>query len=189
MKISHLRPFGNPCVVYRERGVAGKIQDAGVKGYLLGYGYVHGKKGYRVRIANSNRVVTSVHVSFGAYPENASEVEILQDEKAREIAAGRQSEGRLWPSRSGGQGTGGVAGDWHGVEAADSSMSGGRASVESRRRRSDCRGRAWPRCRHPVLGLVMVAGGSGRVSRGGARITKHCRLQQGPGCRLRRSAW
>ena len=58
-KISHLRPFGNPCVVYRERNVAGKEKDAGVKGILLGYGYVNGKRGYRVRIVGTNKVVTT----------------------------------------------------------------------------------------------------------------------------------
>lgn len=35
-KISHLRPFGNPCVLYRKRTVAGKVESAGVKGTFLG---------------------------------------------------------------------------------------------------------------------------------------------------------
>ena len=47
-----MRPFGNPCVVYRERGVAGKVEDAGIPGTFVGYGYVDGKNGARVRIGN-----------------------------------------------------------------------------------------------------------------------------------------
>lgn len=43
-KVSHLRPFRNPCVAYRKRSVAGKIQDAGVKATFIGYGYVDVKK-------------------------------------------------------------------------------------------------------------------------------------------------
>ena len=79
-KISHLRPFGNPCVVYRDRSVAGKEKDAGVKGYFLGYGYVHGKKGYRVRVAGTNKVLTTLNVAFGAYPVSANEVGSLTSE-------------------------------------------------------------------------------------------------------------
>ena len=77
-KVSHMRPFGNPCVLYRERKVAGKIEDAGIRATFLGYGYVNGKKGSRVKVANTNKVVTSLHVGFGAYPQKAHEVEPLQ---------------------------------------------------------------------------------------------------------------
>ena len=70
--VSHMRPFGNPCVIYRKRTVAGKVQDAGVHGTLLGYGYVDGKKGYRARVGNSNKVVTSRDIKCGVFPSCAS---------------------------------------------------------------------------------------------------------------------
>ena len=77
-KISHLRPFGNPCVAYRKRTVAGKIEDAGVKSTFLGYGYVHGKKGYRVRIDGTNSVITTRDVSFCAFESKPVEVQLLE---------------------------------------------------------------------------------------------------------------
>ena len=83
-KISHLRPFGNPCAVYRKRTVAGKIQDAGVKGTFLGYGYVTGKKGYRVQIDGTNAVVTSHDVSFCGFESRAEPVELLPEDTATE---------------------------------------------------------------------------------------------------------
>ena len=83
-KISHLRPFGNPCVVYRKRTVAGKIQDAGVKGTFLGYGYVTGKKGYRVRLDGTNSVITSRDVSFCGFESRAESVELLPEDTATE---------------------------------------------------------------------------------------------------------
>ena len=82
-KISHLRPFGNPCVVYRKRTVAGKVQDAGVKGTFLGYGYISGKRGYRVRIDGTNSVTTSRDVSFCAFDSRVEEVQILPEDTLR----------------------------------------------------------------------------------------------------------
>ena len=79
-KVSHLRPFGNPCVVYRKRTVAGKLEDAGVKGTFLGYGYVTGKKGYRVRLAGTNSVVTTRDVSFCAFESRPAEVQVLPED-------------------------------------------------------------------------------------------------------------
>ena len=81
-KISHMRPFGNPCVVYRPRNVAGKIEDAGVKGVVIGYGYVNSKKGYRVRLERSNNVVTTCDLGFSAFPANATEVDIMPSGEA-----------------------------------------------------------------------------------------------------------
>ena len=81
-KVSHLRPFGNPCVIYRKRSVAGKIEDAGVKGTVLGYGYVSGKRGYRVRIDGTNSVMTTRDVSFCAFKSRAEPVQILPGESS-----------------------------------------------------------------------------------------------------------
>ena len=81
-KVSHLRPFGNPCVVYRKRSVAGKIQDAGVKGTFLGYDYVSGKKGYRVRINGTNSVTTTRDVGFCAFNSRANPVQLLPGDSA-----------------------------------------------------------------------------------------------------------
>ena len=65
-------------MLYRERKIAGKVEDAGIRATFLGYGYVNGKKGSRVKIANTNKVITSLHVGFGVYPQKAHEVEPLQ---------------------------------------------------------------------------------------------------------------
>ena len=73
-KISHLRPFGKPCIVYRPRTKAGKEKDAGIRGTFLGYGYVDGKRGYRVRINGTNKVQTSKDVSFCAYHSEPREI-------------------------------------------------------------------------------------------------------------------
>ena len=78
-KVSHLRPFGNPCVVYRDRSVAGKIRDAGVPGTFLGFGYINGKKGSRVRIGNTNKVGTYMNVVCGVFPSASAQVHLLQD--------------------------------------------------------------------------------------------------------------
>ena len=80
-KVSHLRPFGNPCVAYRKRSVTGKIQDAGVKASFLGYGYIDGKKGYRVRIDGTNSVITTRDVSFCAFQSNPVAVQLLQNDE------------------------------------------------------------------------------------------------------------
>ena len=72
-----MRPFGNPCVVWQERIVNGKVKDAGVKGIMIGYGYVNRKKGYRVRIDGTNNVVTRVDVGFCVFPPSAAEVNVL----------------------------------------------------------------------------------------------------------------
>ena len=72
--VRHMRPFGNPCVIYRKRTVAGKVQDAGVHGTFLGYGYVDGKKGSRARVGNTNKVVTSRDIKCGAFPSSATPV-------------------------------------------------------------------------------------------------------------------
>ena len=79
-KLNHLRPFGNPCVVYRKRQIQGKLRDAGVRGNLLGYGYVDGKKGYRVRLAKTNNVVTSGDVSFSVFKSKATGIDLLADD-------------------------------------------------------------------------------------------------------------
>ena len=81
-KVSHLRPFGNPCVVYRDRSIAGKIRDAGIPGIFLGYGYINGKKGFRVRIGNTNNVATVMDVVCGVYPSGSARVQLLQPEPA-----------------------------------------------------------------------------------------------------------
>ena len=70
--VKHMRPFGNPCVIYRKRTVAGKVQDAGVHGTFLGYGYVDGKKGSRARVGNTNKVVTSQDIKCGVFPSSAT---------------------------------------------------------------------------------------------------------------------
>ena len=86
-KISHLRPFGNPCVVYRARNVAGKVKDAGVKGTFLDYGYVNGKRrktwvqgAHRAGIVGTNKVVTTRDVAFCAYEVKPVEVATLVNE-------------------------------------------------------------------------------------------------------------
>ena len=84
-KVSHLRPFGNPCVLYRARSVAGKLKDAGVPGTFLGYGYVDGKKGYRVRIANTNKVTTCMDVVCGVFPSASAQEQLLPAETLNEI--------------------------------------------------------------------------------------------------------
>jgi len=76
-RVSQMRPFGNPCVYYRKRSIAGKIQDAGLPGTFLGYGYVNGKKGYRVRVASTNKVITSMDVNFGVFQSAAAQVQLL----------------------------------------------------------------------------------------------------------------
>ena len=78
-RVSHMRPFGNPCVVYRERGVAGKVQDAGIPGTFLGYGYIDGKNGSRVRIGNTNKVATFRDVTCGVFPSASARVGLLTD--------------------------------------------------------------------------------------------------------------
>lgn len=77
-KVSHMRPFGNPCVIYRDRSIAGKIEDAGIPGTFLGYGYVNGKKGTRVRINNTNKVTTVKDVVCGVFPSGSARVQLLQ---------------------------------------------------------------------------------------------------------------
>ena len=76
-KINHMRPFGNPCVIYRKRNVAGKERDAGLKATFLGYGYVKGKRGRRVRISNSNQVTTSRNVRCGVFPAGGADVTLF----------------------------------------------------------------------------------------------------------------
>lgn len=51
-------------MVYRPREVAGKNAAAAVRGVLVGYGYVSGKKGYRVMLLPSRKLVTTVNVGF-----------------------------------------------------------------------------------------------------------------------------
>ena len=82
-KLNHLRPFGNPCVVYRKRNIKGKLQDAGVRGNLLGYGYVDGKKGYRVRIEKTHNVVTSGDVSFSVFKSKPNGIDLLAGDDAK----------------------------------------------------------------------------------------------------------
>ena len=60
--------------------MAGKLEDAGVKGTFLGYGYVTGKKGYRVRLAGTNSVVTTRDVSFCAFESRPAEVQVLPED-------------------------------------------------------------------------------------------------------------
>ena len=76
-RVSHMRPFGNPCVIYRERKVAGKVQDAGIPGTFLGYGYIDGKNGARVRTGNTNKVATVRDVVCGIFPSASAQVEPL----------------------------------------------------------------------------------------------------------------
>ena len=78
-RVAHMRPFGNPCVIYRDRTIAGKIQDAGIPGTLLGYGYVDGKNGTRVRIGNTNKVSTFRDVRCGVFPSASARVQLLMD--------------------------------------------------------------------------------------------------------------
>ena len=92
-KVSHLRPFGNPCVIYRKRSVAGKIEDAGVPGTFLGYGYIRGQKGYRARVGNTNKVSTCLDVVCGVYPSASSPVQLL-NEDATSIVIAPESEDR-----------------------------------------------------------------------------------------------
>ena len=83
-KVSHMRPFGNPCVIYRDRGIAGKIRDDGIPGTFLGYGYVDGKKGSRVRIGNTNKVSTFRNVVCGVFPSGSARVQLLQPSSIRQ---------------------------------------------------------------------------------------------------------
>jgi len=76
-RVSHMRPFGNPCVIYRQRQVAGKVQDAGIPGTFLGYGYIDGKNGARVRIGNTNKVATVRDVVCGIFPSASAQVQPL----------------------------------------------------------------------------------------------------------------
>ena len=49
----------------------------------MGYGYLHGKKGYRVRIDGTNSVVTTRDVSFCAFESKPVEVQLLPNDPAR----------------------------------------------------------------------------------------------------------
>ena len=72
-------------MIYRDRGVAGKIRDAGIPGTFLGYGYVNGKKGSRVRVGNTNKVSTFRNVVCGVFPSGSARVQLLQpDEQPRD---------------------------------------------------------------------------------------------------------
>ena len=75
-------------MIYRSRTIAGKIQDAGVPGIFLGYGYVNGKKGYRVKVNNTNKVITSKDIACGVYPSVSARVPRLTDD-ANEESIGR----------------------------------------------------------------------------------------------------
>ena len=98
-RVAHMRPFGNPCVIYRDRTVAGKIQDAGIPGTLLGYGYVNGKNGTRVRIGNTNKVSTFRDVRCGVYPSASARVELLMD-APHETTEGTATRQRNQPQRN-----------------------------------------------------------------------------------------
>ena len=64
-KISHLRPFGTGCCInIPTQQRKGKLVSAAVPGIMLGYGYVDGKKGYRVYVPTTRKVITSYDVTF-----------------------------------------------------------------------------------------------------------------------------
>jgi hypothetical protein len=60
-----MRPFGIDCAVnIPTTARKGKLVAAAVQGIMVGYGYVTGKKGYRVYIPTTRKVVTSYDVTF-----------------------------------------------------------------------------------------------------------------------------
>jgi transposase InsO family protein len=64
-RIHHLRPFGCGCAVNTPLKLRrNKTQPSAVPGISTGYGYVDGKKGYRVWVPSLRRVVTSFDVVF-----------------------------------------------------------------------------------------------------------------------------
>jgi hypothetical protein len=73
-KVGHLRPFGTSCAINIPTGDRkGKIVAAAIPGILLGYGYVDGKKGYRVYVPTTRKVITSYNVSFSDLASSLSE--------------------------------------------------------------------------------------------------------------------
>jgi len=63
--IGHLRPFGCGCAVNTPLAKRrNKTKPVAQPGVFLGYGYVDGKKGYRVWVPYLRRVVTSFDVTF-----------------------------------------------------------------------------------------------------------------------------
>ena len=61
-------------MIYRDRIIAGKIEDAGIPGTFLGHGNVNGKKGTRVHIDNTNKVTTVKDVVCGVFPSGSARV-------------------------------------------------------------------------------------------------------------------
>jgi hypothetical protein len=73
-KVGHLRPFGTSCAINIPTGDRkGKIVAAAIPGILLGYGYVDGKKGYRVYVPTTRKVVTSYDVTFSDLASSLTE--------------------------------------------------------------------------------------------------------------------
>jgi hypothetical protein len=66
-KIKHLRPFGAGCAINIPTGDRkGTIVAATVPGIMVGYGYVEGKKGYRVYVPSTRKVITAYNVTFNS---------------------------------------------------------------------------------------------------------------------------
>lgn len=63
--LSQLRPFGTRCTtVLIKRKRRGKHLPRTQRGIMVGYGYMQGKKGYRVYIPSTGKVIVTRHVRF-----------------------------------------------------------------------------------------------------------------------------
>lgn len=63
--LSQLRPFGTRCtIVSIRRKRRGKHLPQTQKGIMVGYGYMQGKKGYRIYIPETKRIVITTNVRF-----------------------------------------------------------------------------------------------------------------------------
>ena len=60
--VGHLRPFGCTAYVHIDKSQRGKLDDSAVKGILVGYS---GDYNYIVQLADSGKLVTTRHASFG----------------------------------------------------------------------------------------------------------------------------
>ena len=73
-KISHLRPFGTGCCINVPTDKRkGKLVSAAIPGIMVGYGYVDGKKGYRVYVPTTRKVITSYDVTFNTLSASLQE--------------------------------------------------------------------------------------------------------------------
>jgi hypothetical protein len=63
--LSRLRPFGTGCAVRLQKNKRrGKHVAEAERGFMVGYGYVCGQKGYRIFAPQRGKVITSADVTF-----------------------------------------------------------------------------------------------------------------------------